>query len=54
MTATGDLLDQPVEALVNPWNRNFVPRGLLLTTEISASSRRAFGPILPVGVALRA
>ncbi len=28
---TGDVLDQPVEALVNAWNRNFVPRRLLLT-----------------------
>lgn len=31
VTVFGDLLDQPeADALVNPWNRNFVPPYLLL------------------------
>lgn len=41
---TGNLLDQPVEALVNPWNRNFVPRGLLLTGGISGQLKAVTGP----------
>jgi hypothetical protein len=40
----GNLLDQPVEAPVNPWSRNFVPRGLLLTGEISGKLKKATGP----------
>lgn len=40
---TGNLLDQPVEALVNPWNRNFVPRGLLLTGGISGQLKAVTG-----------
>jgi len=40
----GNLLDQPVEALVNPWNRNFVPRGLSLTGGISGELKKATGP----------
>lgn len=41
---TGDLLDQPVEALVNAWNRNFVPRRLLLTGGISGQLKKVTGP----------
>lgn len=41
---TGNLLDQPVEALVNPWNRNFVPRGLLLTGGVSGQLKKVTGP----------
>lgn len=40
----GDLLAQPVQALVNPWNRNFVPRGLLLAGGVSGQLKRATGP----------
>ncbi|WP_165763599.1 MULTISPECIES: macro domain-containing protein [unclassified Nocardioides] len=40
----GDLLAQPVQALVNPWNRNFVPRWLLLTGGVSGQLKRATGP----------
>ena len=27
---SGDILDQPVDAIVNAWNRNFIPWWLLL------------------------
>lgn len=58
----GDLLDQPVEALVNAWNRNLIPWWLLLPSGVSgAIKRRAgtapfrevarFGPI-PLGEAV--
>jgi len=40
----GDLLEQPVEALVNAWNRNLVPRRLLLTGGISGQLKKATGP----------
>jgi O-acetyl-ADP-ribose deacetylase (regulator of RNase III) len=40
----GDVLDQPVEALVNAWNRNFVPRRLLLTGGISGQLKKVTGP----------
>lgn len=59
---SGDLLDQPVEAIVNPWNRNIIPWWLLLPQGVSgAIKRRAgvqpfqevrrFGPI-PLGEAV--
>ena len=56
----GDLLEQTdVEALVNPWNRNFVPRHLLLAGGVSGQLKKVTGPqpwkelakhgLLPVG-----
>lgn len=56
----GDLLEQTdVEALVNPWNRNFVPRRLLLVGGVSGQLKKVTGPqpwkelarhgLLPVG-----
>jgi O-acetyl-ADP-ribose deacetylase (regulator of RNase III) len=59
---TGDLLEQPVEAIVNAWNRNVLPWWLLLPQGVSgAIKRRAglapfrelrrFGP-MPLGTAV--
>src|SRR5580658_7731195 len=59
----GDLLDQPVEIIVNSWNRNIIPWWLLLPQGVSgAIKRRAgtapfrelakFGPI-PLGEAVK-
>ena len=58
----GDLLEQPVEAIVNAWNRNVLPWWLLLPQGVSgAIKRRAglapfrelrrFGP-MPLGTAV--
>ncbi len=58
----GDLLEQPVEALVNAWNRNIIPWWLLIPQGVSgALKKRAgtgpfrelarFGPI-PLGKAV--
>ena len=43
---TGDLLDQNVEAIVNPWNRNFIPAWLLWPHGVSGAikKRAGFGP----------
>src|SRR4051812_48248181 len=59
--ADGDLLNQPVEVIVNAWNRNVIPWWLLLPQGVSgAIKRRAglrpfrelpFGPI-PLGGAV--
>jgi len=40
----GDLLAQDVEALVNPWNRNFVPRWLLWPGGVSKQLKARTGP----------
>lgn len=40
----GDLLRQDVDALVNPWNRNFVPRVLLRPGGVSGQLKKATGP----------
>lgn len=41
----GDLFEQKaVEAWVNPWNRNFVPRLLLLPHGVSGALKRITGP----------
>lgn len=42
----GDLLKQPVEVIVNPWNRNIIPWWLLLPQGVSArsSGRQAWLP----------
>lgn len=42
--ADGDLLTFPAEALVNPWNRNFVPRWLLLPQGVSEMMKKQTGP----------
>jgi O-acetyl-ADP-ribose deacetylase (regulator of RNase III) len=39
----GDLLDQAVEALVNPWNRNVIPWWLLLPQGVSGALKRRAG-----------
>lgn len=39
----GDLLQQDVEAIVNAWNRNFIPYWLLLPQGVSGAIRRAAG-----------
>ena len=39
----GDLLDQPVEAIVNAWNRNFIPWWLLLPQGVSGAIKRRGG-----------
>ena len=36
----GDLLDQPVEAIVNAWNRNTIPWWLLLPQGVSGAIKR--------------
>jgi len=41
---TGDLLDQPVEVIVNPWNRNVIPWWLLLPQGVSGAIKRHGGP----------
>jgi O-acetyl-ADP-ribose deacetylase len=41
----GDLVDQrDVDALVNAWNRNIIPRWLLVPQGVSRALRRAAGP----------
>jgi O-acetyl-ADP-ribose deacetylase len=39
----GDLLDQPVEAIVNAWNRNVIPWWLLLPQGVSGAIKRRGG-----------
>ena len=57
----GDLLEQDVEVIVNPWNRNIIPWWLLLPQGVSGAIKRTggtapfkelmkFGPI-PLGEA---
>ena len=47
----GDLLDQPVEAIVNAWNRNIIPWWLLLPQGVSGAIKRRGGyrPFFEVG-----
>jgi O-acetyl-ADP-ribose deacetylase (regulator of RNase III) len=47
----GDLLDQPVEAIVNAWNRNVIPWWLLLPQGVSGAIKRRGGyrPFIEVG-----
>ena len=40
---TGDLLDQQVDAIVNAWNRNFIPWWLLLPQGVSGAIKRRAG-----------
>ncbi|HEY3739254.1 MAG TPA: macro domain-containing protein [Bryobacteraceae bacterium] len=39
----GDLLDQPVDVIVNAWNRNIIPWWLLVPQGVSASIKRRAG-----------
>ncbi|RKI13055.1 Appr-1-p processing protein [Corallococcus sp. AB030] len=39
----GDLLDQPVDAIVNAWNRNIIPWWLLLPQGVSGAIKRRGG-----------
>lgn len=58
----GDLLRQPVEVIVNSWNRSFIPYWLLLPQGVSGAIRRQAGSepfrqvgkkgLLPVGAAV--
>ena len=58
----GDLLDQPVDAIVNPWNRNLIPWWLLLPQGVSGAIKRRAGyepfrelsrkGVLPLGAAV--
>jgi O-acetyl-ADP-ribose deacetylase (regulator of RNase III) len=40
---TGDLLDQPVDVIVNPWNRNLIPWWLLLPHGVSGAIKKRGG-----------
>jgi O-acetyl-ADP-ribose deacetylase len=40
---TGDLLDQPVEVIVNAWNRNIIPWWLLLPQGVSGAIKKRAG-----------
>ena len=39
----GDLLDQEVEAIVNPWNQNIIPWWLLIPQGVSGAIKRKAG-----------
>lgn len=39
----GNLLDQPVEVIVNPWNRNIIPWWLLVPQGVSGAIKRRAG-----------
>lgn len=47
----GDLLDQPVECIVNAWNRNIIPWWLLLPQGVSGAikKRAGYGPFFELG-----
>ena len=51
VVAEGDLLDQPVEAIVNAWNRNVIPWWLLLPQGVSGAIKRrgGIGPFRELG-----
>jgi O-acetyl-ADP-ribose deacetylase (regulator of RNase III) len=59
---TGDIVDQPVDAIVNPWNRNIIPRWLHFAHGTSKAIKKAAGPtpfrelhrfgLMPVGGAV--
>jgi O-acetyl-ADP-ribose deacetylase (regulator of RNase III) len=48
---SGDLLEQDVEAIVNPWNRNIIPWWLLLPHGVSGAVKKKAGlaPFWEVG-----
>src|SRR5690349_17332492 len=39
----GDMLDQPVDAIVNAWNRNIIPWWLLLPQGVSGAIKKRAG-----------
>src|SRR6266478_4848074 len=41
----GDLLDQDVDVIVNPWNRNIIPWWLLLPQGVSGAIKRRAGTV---------
>jgi len=41
----GDLLNQDVDAIVNPWNRNFIPWWLLLPQGVSGQIKKSAGKV---------
>lgn len=41
----GDLLDQPVEVIVNAWNRNVIPWWLLLPQGVSGAIKKRGGTV---------
>ncbi|MFT3685510.1 MAG: macro domain-containing protein [Phycisphaerales bacterium] len=43
MVVRGDLLDQRVDAIVNAWNRNFIPWWLLLPQGVSGAIKKRGG-----------
>jgi hypothetical protein len=43
LVTDGDLLDQPVEVIVNAWNRNIIPWWLLLPQGVSGAIKRRGG-----------
>lgn len=43
LVTEGDLLDQPVEVIVNAWNRNVIPWWLLLPQGVSGAIKRRAG-----------
>jgi len=47
----GDLLDQRVDVIVNPWNRNIIPWWLLIPQGVSGAikKRAGYGPFREVG-----
>ena len=47
----GDLLDQPVDVIVNAWNRNIIPWWLLIPQGVSGAIKRqaGLGPFVEVG-----
>ena len=47
----GDLLEQDVEVIVNPWNRNIIPWWLLLPQGVSGSIKKqaGYGPFKELG-----
>ena len=59
---TGDLLDQPVDVIVNAWNRNLFPYWLLIPQGVSRAIRKRAGiepfhqlsrmPMIPLGGAV--
>ena len=40
MSVEGDLLEQDLEAIVNPWNRNLFPWGILLPQGVSGAIKK--------------
>lgn len=40
---SGDLLDQKVDAIINPWNRNLIPWWLLLPQGVSGAIKKQAG-----------